>query len=204
MAPHLQAVDDSREGELLRRYEIACERLFFRHIDEVYRQRAEKAQRGEPAHTGGYFRPSPTWFQARNFRDELADVAERDECTDPCDSLEASHNGPNPKFDIRDSKPEVRNEPNGVSGPAEAPVLRNEPNGVGEPPVIQLRLSEMTAAVEQALASQPPPAISAGQRRDRSHGNAVTESRGRRKRRERNRQNAERAAAARANGRNKG
>ena len=45
MSPHLQAVDDSREGELLRRYEVTCERLFFRHMDEVYRRRAEKAAR---------------------------------------------------------------------------------------------------------------------------------------------------------------
>ena len=65
LSPHLKAVDDSREGELLRRYEVSCEKLFFRHMDEVYRRRAEKAKRGEPAHVGGYFRPSPTWFQAR-------------------------------------------------------------------------------------------------------------------------------------------
>jgi hypothetical protein len=236
MAPHLQAVDDSREGELLRRYEVTCERLFFRHMDEVYRRRAEKAQRGEPAHVGGYFRPSPTWFQARNFRDEVAATADRDDCSDPCDSpeecdLTGTPDGtrpetqfPNSKLEIRNSKPEVRNEPqslgtnteirnpkaevrnepNGVGGPPEAHVLRNEPNGVGGPPVIQIRLSEMTAAVEQALSSQPPPSISAGQRRDRSHGNAVTESGRQRKRRERNRRNAARAAAARANDRDKG
>jgi hypothetical protein len=247
MSPHLQAVDDSREGELLRRYEATCEKLFFRHMDEVYRRRAEKAQRGEPAHAGGYFRPSPTWFQARKFREEVAAMADHDDCTDPCDAdderdLNGTPHGarsetqfPNSKIEIRNSKAVVRNEPNDVGELPDTQVLRNEPNeggelpdtqvlrnepnrvgerleahvlrneanGVGEAPVVQIRVSEMTAAVEEALASQPPPAITAGQRRDRSHGNAVIESRRGRKRRERNRQNAERAAAARANDGNK-
>jgi hypothetical protein len=52
----------------------------------------------------------------------------------------------------------------------------------------------MMSAIEQILANQPRPAISIGQRHDRSHGNAVSASRRERKRRDRSRRNAERAA----------
>jgi hypothetical protein len=195
MAPHLNAVDESREGELLRRYELSCEKLFFRHMDEVYRRRAEKARRGEPAHIGGYFRPSPEWFAGLLDPDDIAVL------DDQCESPGAPDGGSSESQIVSDSETELRNskdgEGNGTCTDGQH-ALRNEANGVGGPLTKPIQLNEINAAVEQTLASQPPPVILNGKRRDRSHGNAVAESRRQRKQRERNRRNAERAAEARA------
>jgi hypothetical protein len=193
MAAHLKAVDSSREGELLRRYELSCEKLFFRHMDEVYRRRAEKAKRGEPAHIGGYHRPSPEWFEGILDPGDAADLDDREDCTEAPGGGSSESEDPNSKTEIKMSEDAEKSRTcdDGERG------LRNEPNGVVGAPALQIRLNEMRAAVEQTLSSQAPAAILNGQRRDRSHGNAVAESRGKRKRRERNRRNAERAAAAR-------
>ena len=48
----------------MRRYEASCEKLFLRHLDELNKGRAEQRKAGEPAYRGGYYRPSPDWFQA--------------------------------------------------------------------------------------------------------------------------------------------
>ena len=48
----------------MRRYEASCEKLFLRHLDELHKGRAEQRKSGEPAYRGGYYRPSPDWFQA--------------------------------------------------------------------------------------------------------------------------------------------
>ena len=229
--PHLRTFDDSREGELMRRYELSCQRLFFRHMDEVYRRRAEKAERGEPPHVGGYHRPTPLWFQAIRFRGASAVSDDRGDGTDAVDSAEEHDMSGTQEArevvrgDARVRRgPAPRNEPNALNvsapqsginaaptpergsegdggaglcgiGAGENPELRNEPNGAGRQPAIQIRLDDVMAEVEQTIATQAPGVIVPGQRRDRGHGNAVSESRGQRKRRERNRRNAERAKA---------
>ena len=162
MATHLNAVDQSREGELLRRYELSCEKLFFRHMDEVYRRRAEKSQRGEPAHTGGYFRPSADWFQEarestksqiRNPKEEGEESGEstKSEIRNPKKEGEESgvlaheENGPSSgggastKSQIRNPKKE--GEENGASSGGEHD-LRNEPNGVGGAPDVPVLRNE--------------------------------------------------------------
>ena len=68
-AQHRAAFDDTREGELMRRYEASCEKLFLRHLDELNKGRAEQRKAGEPAYRGGYYRPSPDWFQCAMRRD---------------------------------------------------------------------------------------------------------------------------------------
>ncbi len=64
LAQHRAAFDDTREGELMRRYEASCEKLFLRHLDELHKGRAEQRKSGEPPYRGGYYRPSPDWFRA--------------------------------------------------------------------------------------------------------------------------------------------
>jgi hypothetical protein len=74
------AFDDSREGQLLRRYEASCEKHYRRCLDELYRWRAEKRRRIEKGENGRYFLPSPRWFEeveGRNHSfkmDELAEI----------------------------------------------------------------------------------------------------------------------------------
>jgi hypothetical protein len=59
VAPQLAAFDNSREGELRRRYEVSCERFFYRSLDELRRRQGEKAPRNERRGQGEYYRPMP-------------------------------------------------------------------------------------------------------------------------------------------------
>jgi hypothetical protein len=73
------AFDESREGELLRRYEVSTEKHYRSCRDELYRWRAEKKKRIESGDRGGYFRPSPRWFEEFNVRNHLFDTNEEAE-----------------------------------------------------------------------------------------------------------------------------
>jgi hypothetical protein len=225
LEPHLRAFDHSPEGELMRRYSATCDKLFFRHMDEVHRRRVEKQARGEPAHLGGYYLPSPDWFQgiggseANPTSDDWGDCSDSDDSPEEEDSHDTHATGEPPIEELpapRRDERGVRNEPNGgglrhesdISGlrsEANGDGLRNEANGAGGPGTIQIGKTEVVSAIEQILANQPRPAISVGQRRDRGHGNAVNASRRERKRRDRSRRNAERAAGRRdSNGKRDG
>jgi hypothetical protein len=63
LADHRAAFDLSKEGELVRRYQLACEKLYMRQLDELYKHRRETAQRDEVAFTGRYFRPTAVRFE---------------------------------------------------------------------------------------------------------------------------------------------
>src|SRR5262249_893492 len=157
-------------------YSATCDKLFFRHMDEVYRRRAEKQARGEPAHVGGYYLPSPDWFRGIEGSEANAASDGWGDCGDPDDSPEgedslATSNG--------DGERGLRNEPNGgglrhesdISGLRNEPNgdglrnepngdgLRNEANGAGGAGTIQIGTSEVVTAIEQILANQPRPAI---------------------------------------------
>ena len=62
-ASQRSAIDDSREGMKLMRYESSCEKLYLRYLDELRKHRAEKTQKSE-AYNAAYYRPSPSWFEA--------------------------------------------------------------------------------------------------------------------------------------------
>ena len=62
VASHRAAIDDSREGMKLQRYEFSCEKLYLRYLDELRKHRAEKTQKSE-AYNAAYYRPSPKWFE---------------------------------------------------------------------------------------------------------------------------------------------
>jgi len=49
---------------------------FLRHLDELHKGRAEQRKAGEPAYRGGYYRPSPDWFQAPGV--DLAEAGEEE------------------------------------------------------------------------------------------------------------------------------
>ena len=42
LSGHLLAFDDSKEAELLRRYEFSCEKLMFRNLDELKKRHSAK------------------------------------------------------------------------------------------------------------------------------------------------------------------
>ena len=63
VASHRSAIDDTREGMKLERYESSCEKLYLRYLDELRKHRAEKTQKSE-AYNAAYYRPSPSWFEA--------------------------------------------------------------------------------------------------------------------------------------------
>ncbi len=56
------ALDDSRDGMKMMRYEFSCEKLYLRYLDELRKHRAEKTQKSE-AYNAAYYRPSPSWFE---------------------------------------------------------------------------------------------------------------------------------------------
>src|SRR5262249_21364510 len=147
-------------------------------------------------HVGGYYLPSPDWFQGIGGSEANATSDDWADCSDSDDSPEEEESHatyataeppigevPAPRLDGSG----LRNEPNGDG-------LRNEANGAGGLGTIQIGKNEVLSVIEQILANQPRPAISVGQRHDRGHGNAVSASRRERKRRDRSRRNAERAA----------
>jgi hypothetical protein len=216
LEPHSSAVDTSREGELLHRYEGATEKLMLRYIDQLTNRRAEPAKCGEPMsspyycisrHWGAPLYPSIDSAE-QNDCDDRIDQCERVDCIDDgeasCTALPTAQSAdPRITTDARPVRNEpnedvaaaasaasvLRNEPNGVYAASAASVLRNEPNGVH------------AASAASVLRNEPNgvhAAIPAGTRPDGGHGNAVTESRRKRKLRERNRRNAERAAEAKA------
>ena len=46
----------------MRRYQLACEKLYMRQLDELYKHRRETAPWNEVAFTGRYFRPTAARF----------------------------------------------------------------------------------------------------------------------------------------------
>ena len=66
--------DDSREGELLRRYEASSQKHFHRCLDELYKWRAEKRRRIENKEFGRYYLPSPRWFEEVTRRNHMFDI----------------------------------------------------------------------------------------------------------------------------------
>jgi hypothetical protein len=63
LLPHLLAVDQSREGKLMQRYEDSCRKFFLRCLDELGAHRAETAELNERGLGGRYHLPSPKWFK---------------------------------------------------------------------------------------------------------------------------------------------
>jgi hypothetical protein len=197
LAQHTAAVDISREGELLRRYECASERLMLRYIDEIKTRHAEGAKSEEGMSSGRYY-TSPNWGAALY---PSIDSPDQNDCGDQsarCEDIDAADEGATrctaePTEEPADERVTtdaraVRNEPNEVIAAA-AGVLRNEANGVA---------AATAAGVLRNEANGVAAVIPAGTRPDEGHGDAVTESRRKRKLRERNRRNGERAAEARA------
>ena len=141
---------------------------------------------------------------SRNERNELAGTATSDLRNEP-------NNVAAPAASVLRNEPNnvaapaarvLRNEPNNVAAPA-ARVLRNEPNNVAAPAARVLRNEPNEPAAEEAsaLRNGPNALVAAAfgiSRRDFGHGDAVAESRRKRKLRERNQRKAERAARARA------
>ena len=70
------AIDDSREGMKLMRYEFSCEKLYLRYLDELRKHRAEKTQKSD-AYNAAYYRPSPSWFEEEGTRNNEAGAEER-------------------------------------------------------------------------------------------------------------------------------
>ena len=52
LSDHLLAFDDSKDAELLRRYESSCEKLMHRNLDELKKRHSEKVDRGENRNYG--------------------------------------------------------------------------------------------------------------------------------------------------------
>ncbi len=70
------ALDDSRDGMKMMRYEFSCEKLYLRYLGELRKHRAEKTTKSE-AYNAAYYRPSPSWFEAEGKRNNEAGDEER-------------------------------------------------------------------------------------------------------------------------------
>ena len=81
LADHLNAVDTSREGVLMRRYEQTCERTLFQVINELKERQAAAADYRRQAFLLPEFRPSASLLTALRSSSELnndAELAESD------------------------------------------------------------------------------------------------------------------------------
>jgi hypothetical protein len=223
---HSASIDNSREGQLRDRYENSSERLMLRYIDEINKRHAEATKRGEPA-SSVYYSPSRDWCAPLYPSIDSGDQHDCDDRTAECGDVDGAENDgaascaalpvaePAVERSATDARP-LRNEPNEApatttsvlrnepnAAGAAAGVLRNEPND-GVPRAASVLRNEPNDGVPWAasvLRNEPngvPATIPAGTRPDEGHGNAVIESRRKRKLRERNQRNAERAAEARA------
>jgi hypothetical protein len=209
LSDHLLAFDDSKEAELLRRYESSCEKLMHRNLDELKKRHSGKVDRGENRSYG--FGGAAPRFGGRSdaelfetFRRTIPQPSQRSTNGSPggSSSLEEANGIVGPAATLES---ELRNEPNEVErgNMGEGDGLRNEPNGVGlldsqsegDGGVAPSGQQDVGTTEPQGALSQPSPATFGGHRRDLGHGSALKGSRHQRKRRERNRRNAERAAA---------
>jgi hypothetical protein len=214
LSDHLLAFDDSKEAELLRRYEFSCEKLMHRNLDELKKRHCEKADRGENRNYG--FGGAAPRFGGR-VDAGLFETVRRMSPPPSHRSADGSPEGSASRDEASGTgapaetrEPGLRNEPNEVERGEEG--LRNEPNRVGlldsqsevGEGVAPNGKQDVGTAEPQGALSQPAPATFGGHRRDLGHGSALKGSRHQRKRRERNRRNAERAAAkAQAEGKRK-
>ena len=223
LAADLLAFDDSKEAELLRRYEASCDKKMHRNMNELQQRHKAKAGGGN---AGFGFREAAEPFAGSiestflNIRTQRSRVQTNGGATAGGSAVTASGGRTGGDHDP------VRNEANGVSGLRArcGEQLRNEPklsgertavdgtaprseaNGCGmqdsqnkgSQDVATESLKDAGAGVRPIELAQEVIGSPGSYRRDRGHGNAVGASRRERKRRDRKRRNAERAEAAKA------
>jgi hypothetical protein len=212
LSDHLLAFDDSKEAELLRRYESGCEKLMFRNLDELKKRQSEKVDRGVSTNFG--FGGAAPYFgtridaqrleAARRARQQSSHCTTEGSLRGSTDQEKASGMG----AAAERAEPSRRNEAN-ESEPSradDAGGLRSEPNAKALPDsqsevyvgVVASNLNDTGTASAPAVDRQPTLAMFVGHRRDPGHGSALAGARQGRKGRDRKRRNAERAAAAKA------
>ena len=63
LAPLKMAFDDSREGQLMRRYQHSCNLFFLRCLDELEKHRKQTFEWSKKGVGTRYYRPTPAWFE---------------------------------------------------------------------------------------------------------------------------------------------
>jgi hypothetical protein len=138
LRPGLAALDTSREGQLMLRYELAWRRLMERNINELRKRNEARWKDGQSFRRHCYLPPSPGWLLPEEEMGEDACERDHDDCGGLWDEDESAETCAvaelgEQKVDSVAEAAAVRNEPKDVNRSEETvwehaqPPLRNEP-----------------------------------------------------------------------------